>query len=91
MIKKRNKKKNTKNVEDVPEEVSCTKTPSVESSVKLPKLLPLAIGNRTVITQEIATTVVLNRKKNSNRMLQNKKNYVEKRTIYGSRSSIRYK
>ena len=81
MIKKRNKKKNTKNVEDVPEEVSCTKTPSVESSVKLPKLLPLAIGNRTVITQEIATTVVLNRKKNSNRILQNK-NYMLKRGPY---------
>ena len=39
---KKLKKRNTKNVEVVPEEVSCTKTPSVESSVHLPKLLSLA-------------------------------------------------
>ena len=68
-------------VEDVLEEVSCTKIPSVEFSVKLPRLLPLTIGNKTVITQGITTTVVLNRKKYSNCMLQNK-NYTLKTGPY---------
>ena len=60
---KKSKYNNTKNRENVPEEVSCTKTLSVQSSIKLPKLLPLAIRNRNVRTQEIATTVVLNNNK----------------------------
>ena len=60
---KKSKNNNTKNRENVPEEVSCTKTLSVQSSIKLPKLLPLAIRNKNVITQGIATTVVLNNNK----------------------------
>ena len=43
---KKSKKATLKNCENVPEELSCTKTPSVESSVKFPKLLPLAIRNK---------------------------------------------
>ena len=81
---KKFKNNNTKNCEDVPEEVSCTKTLSVRSSVKLPKVLPLSIRNQNAITQGIATTVDLNNKKYSNCMLQNKKMYVEKRNIQGS-------
>ena len=43
-VNKENKSNNnnTKNCEDVPEEFSCTKTPSIKSSVKFPKLLLLA-------------------------------------------------
>ena len=58
-----------------------TKIPSVESSVKFPKLLPLAIGNKTVITQGISTTVVFNGKKYKNCMLQNE-NCILKRGSY---------
>ena len=60
-------------VKDVPEEVSCTKKLSVQSSVKLPKLLPLAIRN---------TTVVLNKKSIS--IVCFKKMYIEKRNIQES-------
>ena len=42
---KKSKNENTKNREDVPEEVFCTKTFSIQSSVKRPELLPLAIRN----------------------------------------------
>ena len=77
---KKSRKYNMENHEYVPEEVPCTKTPSIESSVKLPKLLPLAIRNKNAITQGIATTVNLN-KKSIVIVCFNKKMCVEKRNI----------
>ena len=54
---------NSKNCEEFSEEESYTKTLSVQSSVKVPKLFPLAIRNKNILTQGIATTVALNNEK----------------------------
>ena len=60
------------NSQESSEEEFNTKTLSVESSVKVPKLFPLAIGNKNVLTRRIVTTVAWNNEKYSNILLQNK-------------------